>query len=297
MLQGYAFYATGSATGATATIMDPILRATVTTVVIRGDNPYVKIMGISFNSDAPALGSYATVIVGNGEPAYRTVVIPPCLDADLATQPVSVPNYVDLGGYKVKEQETITIKVYDPGAAELTSGVLWVDDMEDTVGIPTGRIISLRCGGTNDGGTSIATTGFDMDSKTLEIGNLYTPYIVTSRPEDKVVQAAFLAAGKDAMTLPGSGTIVYPHAPLQFTGAQYNSGHVKGYLQVQAATKCEFFIHCIETPGPNPSPSAPAIVVEPSPMPGAPTMAAVSQVSTTSRRTSGRRAVAFNSRF
>jgi len=56
-----------------------------------------------------------------------------------------------------------------------------------------------------------------------------------------------MAAGKDVMTFPPVGRMVYPTAPLQFSGTQYNAGHVVGYVQVAAAAKIDVRIWLIES--------------------------------------------------
>lgn len=278
MWQGYPFKGTGAVSpGTTATVYDPILRVAVTTITIRGTKRMVTVQGVSVASDAPGLGSNIRVKVGNSEPDYRYFDVPPSHDGDLATGPVHTANYHDMGGYEVHEMETISILIVDPGAAELVSGVLWVDDGEPYIPIPGGRIVVLKCGGTNDGGTSIAATGFDMDARKLENGNLYTVFKVITRPEDKVIEVALLAAGKEVMTLPPVGMMVYGNTPLQFTGAQYNAGQVVGYLQVQAATKAEFWIYLVEQMTRETTPSAPPIVVAPQHLPGAVTLLGVQQ--------------------
>jgi len=272
MLQGYPFKGTGAATptSSNATIYDPILEATCTTLTIRGKIGFVSLIGVSFGSDIPALGSRMQIKVGNDEPSYRFIDVFPTFDLDLVSEQIYVKNFIDLGGIHVSEDELIDIRLYDPGAAEVMSGVLWVEDFEPSIPIPKGRVTSIKCGGTNDGGTSLATTGFDMDSRKLSIHRLYTPFMVCGRPEDKICEVAILRAEKDVMTLPQMGCMVYPTAPIQFTGQQYNSGQVLGKLQVQAATKVEFIIYMIESPlrsDPDP-PGAAKILASPVTIPG-----------------------------
>lgn len=284
MLQGYPFQGTGAAapTADNVTFYDPILGSDVSTLTIRGSKREQKVVGISFCSDAPALGSRLELRIGNQVTGDRVIDIFPTLDGDLATQPINLLNFIDLGGIPVQEMETIDIRLYDPGAAELMSGVLWFEDGEPTIPIPNGRIITLRFGGSNDCGTTLATTGFDMDSRKLINERLYTPYMVIVRPEDKVIEALLLKAGKDVMTLPPSGRMVYPSAPLQFTGAEYNSSYVVGYAEAQAATKFEAIVFCVESEGPRPaSATAPAVTLSTaSGIPGSVAPALIGQVVT-----------------
>lgn len=249
MLQGYPFFGTGAAapTSDNVTFYDPILGADVSTLTIRGSKRQQKVLGISFVSDAPSLGSRLELRLGNQITEDRVIDVFPTLDGDLATQPVTLLNFQDLGGIPINEDETIDIRLFDPGAAELMAGVLWLEDGEPTRGIPPGRIITLLCGGTNDVTTDLAVTGFDMDSVKLVNEHLYTPFAVIVRPEDKILQALLLKAGKDSMTLPPSGKMVYPSMPLQFSGSQWNNGFVKGYAEAQAATKFEAIIFCTES--------------------------------------------------
>ena len=273
MLQGYPFYGTGAATPTAdnVTFYDPILGSDVTTLTIRGNKRDQRVLGISFCSDAPGLGSRLELRLGNQITGDKVIDIFPTLDGDLVTQPVNTLNFIDLGGIPLLEQETIDIRVIDPVAAELMSGVLWLEDGEPELKIPSGRIITLRFGGTNDAGTTLITTGFDMDARKLINERRYTPFAVIVRPEDKVIQALLLKAGKDVMTFPPSGRMNYKSAPLSFTGAEYNSGYVVGYVQVQAATKFEAIVFLTESEGERSAgPNAPATVpFTPSGIPGA----------------------------
>ena len=137
----------------------------------------------------------------------------------------------------------------DPGAAELFAGVLWVEDFEDEVPIPSGQMVTLKFGGANDVTTAIAATGFDMDSRKLINERIYTPYMVEVRPENTLMEGLWLQAGKNVMTLPQSGRMIYPSAPLQFKGQEYNSGFVVGKGIAQAAGKFEAIMYLIESEG------------------------------------------------
>jgi len=273
MLTGYPFQGTGAAapTADNVTFYDPILGKDVTALTIRGDRRDQVIRGISFASDAPGLGSRLELRIGNQITDDRVIDVFPTLDGDLVTQPINTLNYIDLGGIPVVEDETIDIRLYDPGAAELMSGVLWLEDGEPTIPIPSGRIVSLRFGGTNDCGTTLAVTGFDMDSVKLVNERLYTPFCAMVRPEDKVIEALILKAGKDAMTLPPTVKMIYPTAPIQFTGNEYNSGYVVGYAEAQSATKFEAIVYCVESEGVRQATSnaAPVTTSTPTTIPGA----------------------------
>jgi len=282
MLQGYPYQATGnSGTDVTATIYDPVLLATTTTVTIRGENRKVKIVGISPYVDTAALGMFHRVIVGNSEPGYRTVDVFPMSEADTATAPL-INNFIDLGGYFVNEIETISITIVDAATAN-HSGILWVEDGEPTLPIPSGRIVTLENGGTNDATSTTvpAVTGFDKDSATLENGYTYTLFAACTRPEDKLVEGIVVKAGTQAACLPHHGWMFYPTAPLQFTGEQWNAGQVAGYIAVQAATKVETIMYLVETKGNSPSPNAPPIMAAPQSIPGAVGLADVVRASNT----------------
>lgn len=272
---------------------DVYLEATITTVTIRGEKADVAIMGISFSTDAPALGSRVELRIGNQPVPAHVIDMLPILDSDLATEPVSVVNYQDLGGVHVNENELLDIRLYDPGAAELMSGVIWVEDFEPAMRIPEGKIITLKIGGTNDGGTSIAVTGADMDGRKLQDKAVYTPFKAVVRAEDKVVQYFSLRVGKEAMALPPHGTMIYPNAPLQFTGQQWNAGQVIGKLQVQAATKVECILYCTESFPTGPGPSELQVPTSNMKVPGVVTLAEITGKTASSGRmptmTSGRR--------
>jgi hypothetical protein len=253
MLQGYPFYGTGAAapTADNVTMLDPVLEASVTGITRRGAKGYVDVMGISLYCDAPALGSRAELRVGNQPTPARVIDIFPNNDADMVSDPSKIMAYQDLGGIRCAEDEVIDIRLYDPGAAEIFSGVLWVEDYEPEIPIPKGQIVTLRFGGTNDGTTGLIATGFDMDSRKLINERLYTPFELIVRPEEeaKIVQACILRAEKDVMTIPPGGRMVFKSAPLQFTGQAYNNGQVVGKVQVSAGTKVEIIMKCIESEG------------------------------------------------
>lgn len=275
-LIGYPFYATGAAAGATATILDPVLRTAVTTLSIRGAVRKCRIVGAVFSSDAPGLGSYATVYVGNDGITRYAFHLFPGSDGDLATEPVNLNSMSDLGGYEVNEQETISIIVYDPGAAELTSGVLYVEDSEPEIAMPTGRPVTLKFGGTNDAATTISTTGGDKPTTKLEETYNYAVIGAIVRPEDKVCQANILAdANGNSFTAPGSGKIVLPHPAFVFSGSQWNQGSVSQFLQVQAATKVETIFLLIEFPSNLTSGTEKPIAVQPVSFPGQPNIASI----------------------
>lgn len=285
MLQGYPYYGTGNTgTDVTATIMDPILRATTTTLTIRGGKRQVKILGITGYVDAPAWNIFHRVKVGNTEPDYRYVTFFPSMDADSPASQLHTTTYMDLGGIIVNELETISIIIDDPGTAN-HAGVLWIEDGEPEEKIPSGRIVTLLCGGTNDAATAIAVTGFDLDSNKLENGYNYSLFKCQMMPEDKVIQAAFLQAGVQVATLPNCGTMIYPSNAITFTGEQWNASQVKGYLQVQAATKCRCLLWLVETATNRSSPNAPPISVNPTEFPGVVTLAQVTKATPTNTMT------------
>jgi len=246
MFQGYPFWV--DAAGA-CSIYDPILRATVTTLTFRGASRLQKLMGVSVACGTETFLNNIRILVGNGLPAYRYFEIDPSgFLHDVAAQSGSnMLNYRDLGGQPIMEGETITITAVGTGTF---AGTLWVEDMEPPgPKIPNGNVVMLKCGGTNDvtGGT-ITSTGFDMDARSLENNRLYSVFAVDVLTEDEEIEALLMAAGKDVMTFPPIGRMVYPTSPLQFTGTQYNAGHVIGYCQTAAAGKIDVRIWMIESP-------------------------------------------------
>lgn len=274
MLQGYPFYGTGAAapTADNVTLLDPILRVSVDKLTQRGKEDKVAIAGISLVSDVPGFLSRAEVRVGNSLVDAHVIDVHPILDGNLPTIDPNQLNFIDLGGFVVKEDDYVDIRLVDPGASEKFAGVLWVEDFEPRGTIPSGRVVTLRFGGSNDGGTSLATTGFDMDSRKLQDDAVYTPYMVQVMPEDQLIQAAFLEANKDAMTLPPAGMMVYPHVPLQFTGKQWNNGQVIGKVQMVAAAKFHAILYLTESfpkgPGPGELESTTGGIALPGPMAG-----------------------------
>ncbi len=274
-LVGYAFKATGAALGTVATIYDPVLRAAITTLTIRGDKRTVNVQSCVYNSDAPGLGSHATLSVGNDGVDRYVYDMFPNLDGDLATQPVMLNGMSDLGGFEVNENETMTITVYDPGAAELTSGVLYVEDGEPTYDIVSGRPVTLSFGGTNDAGSSISITGGDKPVVKLEENYNYGVIGGKVRSEDKICEVNILLDGNGhSCTLPGMGKIVLPAFAFVFTGAQWNQGSVNQYLQVQAATKVETIYDVIEFASSKATGTEKPIQTNPLSFPGQPAMPA-----------------------
>lgn len=271
---GYPFYkAAVAAAGSTATILDPVLRTAVTTLTIRGNSRVTRIHSVTLNSDAPGLGSYGTVRVGNDGIARYDFTILPSLDADLATQPVHLAAMNDLGGFEVSEQEQIVITLYDPGAAENMSGVLYIQDGEQPLPLKKGRPMTLFFPGTNDAATAISTTGGDKPSVKLEENYLYGVMGATVRPEDKVVEALVLADGNgNTATFAGAGKVLFPEFAMVFTGAQWNQGTVSLFVQVQAATKVECNVLLIEMPGNIRTGIEKPISVQPISFPGQPSL-------------------------
>jgi len=276
MLQGYP--ALGDA-GA-MTVYDPILLAAVTTFTYRGSSRSIWVMGLSVGGDTPTLGNQIRFKCGNSTPDYRYVDIPTNrFDADNGLAVGEDLNFTDVGGIPVDELESFTLTAVGTGHFCAT---IWIEDGEPVTPIPKGNIVCLHMGGTNDCGTTWATTGFDLDGRKLENKHTYTPFRCDTVPEDKVVQGLVMKAGKNAMTLPQVGTFTYPNAPLQFTGYEYNAGQVIGYAIVQAATKFNAYIYCTETvTNPSDAPSN-ALPINSQPqvvsIPGASSLNAVLQV-------------------
>jgi len=269
MFQGYPFWA--DAAGA-CTIYDPILRAAVTTLPFRGKSRKQTLMGVSIACGTETFLNNVRILVGNGLPAYRYFEIDPSgFLHDVAAQSGSnILNYRDLGGQEIMEGETITITAVGTGTF---AGVLWVEDHEPTSkAIPDGNVVMLKCGGTTDAAVgTLSAVGFDMDARSLEQNRLYTVFAVDVLTEDEEIEALFLAAGKDVMTMPPIGRMVYPAAPLQFTGTQYNAGHVVGYVQCAAAGKIDVRIWMIESEAPGgeqPVSALPLQSVQSAPIPG-----------------------------
>jgi hypothetical protein len=197
----------------------------------------------------------------------------PNLDGDLATQPVLLNGMSDLGGFEVSENETIALIAYDPGAAEKVSAVLYVEDSEPVYDIVSGRPITLSFGGTNDAGTSIATTGGDKPTVKLEENYNYGVIGGKVRAEDKICEVNILLDGNGhSCTLPGMGKIVLPAFAFIFTGAQWNQGSVNQYLQAEAATKIETIYDIIEFTSSKATGTEKPIQTSPLSFPGQPAM-------------------------
>lgn len=255
MFTGYPFWADALAP-TTATIYDPILMTTVTTLTFRGTSRKQKLMGISVSGGTRTLANSVRVLVGNSLPAYRLITVPLSgFQHDLgADQQIMNTNYFDLGGLEVLEGETITISGQGKEGAAGTgtlAGVLWVEDLEPgPISIPNGNIIclvhgALAAGG--DMGATLTNISATLDTRDLENNRLYTPFMVMVDPEDDDVEALLFRAGKDVMTLPTAGRMVYPFAPIQFTGLEYNSGAVALFGQTAAAAGVTIYMYCIES--------------------------------------------------
>ncbi len=250
MLRAAAFYGTGSAAGAAATIFDAITGATITQIPVAGDDRNVVIKGYCGFSDAPGLGSRIEILIGNNEGEYHRFQMDPMLDSDLVTNPFTNP-MIEAGDYVVGEQNTISVTLIDPGAAELMSGVIYYEDGEPTIPIPQGRIVTLRVGGTNDGGTTYTTTGATVQTtgRPLSVDSNYFVAGVMVRPEDKIAQVISLQTSNTGLVAvaPSAGIVWFPTCPLKFSGKETPVGK----LQVQAATKIEVIWFLIEVPLPD----------------------------------------------
>jgi hypothetical protein len=269
MLTGYPFWADALAPTA-ATIYDPILMTAVTTLTFRGQSRKQKLMGISVSGGTRTLANSVRVLVGNSLPQYRLITVPLSgFQHDLGGDAQIIDtNYFDLGGLEVLEGETITISGQGKEGAAGTgtlAGVLWIEDLEPgPIKIPTGNIICLVHGalaGAGDAGATLTNLSATLDTRDLENNRLYTPFMVMVDPEDDDVEALLFRAGKDVMTIPPAGRMVYPNAPIQFTGLEYNSGAVALFGQGAAACGVTIYMYCIESAiagGPQPV-NAPAV--------------------------------------
>ena len=269
MFLGYPFWSDAAAP-TVPTIYDPILGTAITTLTFRGTSRKQKLMGISIAAGTPTLCNSIRLRLGNSLPDYRRITVPAV--AHDHNNPIGVQdlltNYFDLGGLEVLEGEAIELSAQGLDGAAGTgafSGVLWVDDLEPaSPPIPNGNIICLRHGA-NAAGADANTTLTDitagMDSKNLENNRLYTPYMVIVHCEDQLVEAILLKVGKDVMVMPPAGRMVYPRAPIQFTGLEYNSGAIAMFGQCSAAAGIHVYMYCIESAIPNgPQPvNAPAL--------------------------------------
>lgn len=273
---GYPFYGTGGAeaTPVTATVMDPVLKTAVTTITPRGTSKKTRILSVVGNSDAPGLGSRIRVSVGNDAITRYYFDVFPGLDGDLVTQPIMMVGMNDLGGYGVNENENITILLIDPGAAEKMSGVLYLEDDEPAYSMPVGgRPVTLKFGLTTDASTTISTTGGDVPSTKLEDSYNYAVIGSITRPEDKVCQAnIFMDGNGRSYTAAPAGRILLPHPAFVFTGAQWNAGTIKNYLQVEAATVVETILLLLEFPGSKVTGTEKPIDTQPVSFPGQPTV-------------------------
>lgn len=265
MLEGYPFWGDAMAP-TTATILDPLLRAAVTTLTFRGTSRVQKLVGISVACDTPTLLNTVRVRVGNSLPDYRRITVPcNAFDNDLAAGPqIDKLNFFDLGGLEVLEGETLEITGQGAEGGAGTghfSGVLWVENMEPgPIPIPNGNIICLVLGDGADAGTAIAAIAA-LDARNLENNRLYTPFMAMVECEDQNVEASILMCGNHTITFPPSGKMVYPSAAVQFSGLEYNSGAVALFGQTNVAGEINIYLYCIESAipsGPQPI-NAPAV--------------------------------------
>lgn len=249
-LRGYPFYGTGAASGGAATVKDPSTSGnpTITEIPIPPDASVggkVRVKGVTLSSDALGLGIYARVIIGNSLATRYGYYIFPHLDADAASQPTSL-NTFEAFELEVGVKNSIGVTLYDPGAAALMSGVIWVDDGQPGIPIPDGQLITYRMGGTNDGSTTYSTTGADLVT-TDKLDPDCDYYVVGARTtsEDKVLQEVTISgtSGRVAVAAP-AGTIWYPEAMDRISGA----ATPVGAIQVQAATKAQIIWYLVEVP-------------------------------------------------
>lgn len=269
MLQGYPFWSDALAP-TVPTIYDPILMIATTTLTFRGQSRIQKLMGISVAGGTPTLGNTCRIRVGNSLPDYRRVTVPlGGFDHNApATPQIGQVNYWDLGGLEVIEGETIEITGQGLEGAAGTgamAGVLWVEDLEPgPIAIPDGNIICLVSGALAagaDAGVVLTDLTAALDARILENNRLYTPFMVCVEPEDQLIEALLLRAGKNTMALPPCGMMVYPNAPIQFSGLEYNSGAVGLWAQTGAAAGMLIYMYCTESEihgGPQPT-NAPAV--------------------------------------
>ena len=269
MLTGYPFWSDALAP-TTPTIYDPILMTAVTTLTFRGSSRKQKLMGISVAGGTRTLANSVRVRVGNSLPTYRNITVPLSgFQHDLGgDQQIIDLNYFDLGGLEVLEGEAITLSGQGKEGAAGTgtmAGVLWIEDLEPgPISIPTGNIISLVHGALaagGDAGATLTDLSATLDARDLENNRLYTPFMTMVDPEDDDVEVILFRAGKDVMTIPTAGRMVFPHAPIQFTGLEYNSGAVALWAQAAAACGFTLYMYCIESVisgGPQPV-NAPAV--------------------------------------
>jgi hypothetical protein len=227
-------------------------------------------MGISVSGGTRTLANSVRVLVGNSLPQYRLITVPLSgFQHDLGgDQQIVSTNYFDLGGLEILEGETITISGQGKEGAAGTgtlAGVLWVEDLEPgPIKIPNGNIICLVHGGlaaSADCGTTLTNMSASLDSRDLENNRLYTPFMTMTDPEDDDIEALLFRAGKDVMTIPPAGRMVFPNAPIQFTGLEYNSGAVAMFGQTAGAAGYTVYMYCIESAipaGPQPV-NAPAV--------------------------------------
>jgi len=285
MLIGYPFWADTIAP-TTATIYDPLLKTTITTLTYRGNSRVQKLMGISVSSGTRTLANSCRVLVGNSMPTYRRITVPTGgHQNDLGAEPqILDTNYFDLGGLEVLEGETISITGQGLEGAAGTgtlAGVLWVEDLEPgPVKIPQGNIICLVNGSiaaAADCGATLTDVSAALDARTLENNRLYTPFMSILEPEDDDVEAVIYTVGKNACAVP-VGRFVFPSAPFQFTGLEYNSGHIALHGQTAAAAGFINYLYLIESDIPGGAKPTNAPAVQPVVSPAVPGAISVGQV-------------------
>lgn len=294
MITGYPFWS-DAAGPTTPTIYDPILKTAITTLTFRGKSRLQRLMGISIASGTRSLGNSIRLKIGNSLPTYRRITVPAnAFTHDVgADQQIRGVNYFDLGGLPIIEGDAIELSAQGPEGAAGTgafAGVLWIDDLEPAgPAIPDGNIVclvhgALAAGG--DAGTTLTDLSAVLDARVLENNRLYTPYMVIVEPEDQAVEACMFQAGKDILTCPPAGAMIFPTAPIQFSGLEYNSGAIGWVGQCAAAAGIIVYMYCIESviQGTQPTNATPVNPLVSSKVPGSIVMSDVVAVGPVSYR-------------
>lgn len=247
MLRGLAFYGTGSAAGAAATIFDPVIGAAVAKIPQAGDSRKVVIRGTTFYSDiAGDHEEYAQIIIGQGGAGdAHKITIRPAGDGNNPNDP-NYDSFTPLGDFEVMENEDLSILLVDPGAAAVMCGCLWYEDGEPEMPIPKGRVCTFRGPTSANYATTFSATGGGNFANLPDPDADYYVCGMEVLPQGDMVQViGVVGSGKGNFALgPPKGRIWYPSCPLKFSGLE--TVQLKG--QVAGATEVGVTVFAVEVP-------------------------------------------------
>jgi len=240
VLRSLHFY--GSAGGA-LTFLDPYRGATDTEIPVVGKKDQVVMKGVLAYCDTPTKREFINLVIGS-DGDYHDIQIFPRGDGDNITGGMGAQFIIDLGDWVLSEGSAISGTAVSTGNC---SGVLFYDDLEPEIPIPSGRRVFLTSIASGDLATALATTNIAQPNatKALNVNSDYYVVGATTLPEDKLVEA-FILKTADGMvaSAPPKGRILYPSCPAKFNGKQA----ISALGQVQAAAEASVIWELIEKP-------------------------------------------------